>query len=906
VIARRVVGRLIGAAVAGLALVSGSVVPVGSATAAGVGPVRSARPAAAGDSGLELKLGKVSPAAPGPDDELVITGSVRNVGGTAAKNPQILLWLRPEVLPDRAAINTWLAAGSLNELGHEVPVKAKLSTLASGASAQFRIDVPPGELGLFSSSDFGPRAIGLQAKVGGKQVGALRSTIVWTPAEVDTPTRLSLLVPITDATASTHAGEPTAEIAGEFLDGGRLQRVLAAAHDPGMAWAIDPAILTAAQRLSKNGIDRSPDDQVLADAANDPDASPSPSSDSTSAAATSDAQGTEKIENSAAKPAAADWLSLFKSESRERGLFGLPYADPDLTAVLRSAKGVPLLRDSDALGKAAATEVLGAPIDTTLAWPANGRVNTATTRSLIKLKRETVVLADSAQKPKPEIDFTPTGRSTVRGSSSQSLTGLLYDEQLSTLLSAPASQSAAGTQTMLAQLAAITMEQPDTGRHLLAVTPRTWNPDPTAVQYMMNALGSAPWISLRGISELQKASGPPRAKPRYPQAATKAELAPGSITAAQVLDKGLTTFAPILVDQTPVQPLRERVASLLSVAWRQDRRQLPTARIDVANDVNKLVNGVRLEPAKLYTFTAREQKIPVTVQNKTDYEVKVVVRLTPRTGQLTIGDPVEINVKPKQDALVRLDIKALASGDARVEGKLLRADGVALSPSKIFIVRLRPNWESWGMIAIGSILALLLVIGLLRGMRRGRKRTPVPIEAVPDVDEAATEAASERGATGSSTPANPGSTGSSGTAGWAGAADAVTGSPAGAGSASPTVARPSAPSASSALDAGTRPDPTRPSPASGTGPAISASATVLPGPWVGGLRTLPAPGNTPGGRLPPVFVPPSGPPTPDPTPTADPVPVPISMPGPEPDPKARGGPVRSDGARPPAKTRVPR
>jgi hypothetical protein len=724
VIARRVVVRLIGATVAGLALLSGSVPALAAdGPAAGVQPAAAVLPFAAGRSGVQLTLTKVLPAAVGPDDEVVVTGTVRNLDSTPKKNVRIALWLRPDVLANREAIDTWLATGTLTTADRQLPDAAVVRSLPSGQSAQFRIDVPPGQAGLFSGSSFGPRAIALQARVGGRRAATLRSTLVWAPNEITTPTRLSVIVPITSSTPSTHAGEPTAQIADDLLPGGRLDRVLSAAHDPAMAWAVDPAVLTAAMRLSSGGIDRRPDDADLTAPSTDPNAT------STSTRPTASASGAAAITDPAAKSGAQDWLTLFRTDrrtdGRARGLFGLPYADPDLTSVLQSSKGIPLIHHSDALGKAATITALGGAIDATLALPADGRINAVATRNLIRLKRTTVVLAADAQRPSPELDYTPTGRSTIH-SSTGSLAGLLYDEQLSALISASASRTPAATQTLLAQLAAITMEQPGTSRHVLAVTPRTWNPDPTAVRTMMNALGSAPWISLRGISELQDASGPPRTAPIYHQAQAKAELPIGSISAAQVLDRGLTTFAPILVDQAPVQPLRERVASLLSVAWRKDRNDLVQARIDVADDVNGLVGGVRLGTSN-YLFTARENKIPVTVLNKTNYQVHVIVRLKPRSGQLTFGDKVPVTVEAGKSTQVRVDAHAVASGNVVVEGKLLSPTGVALGPAVNFTVRVRPDWERWGMIVIGSLLGFLLVIGLLRGLRKNRTRNRVPI-----------------------------------------------------------------------------------------------------------------------------------------------------------------------------------
>ena len=75
-----------------------------------------------------------------------------------------------------------------------------------------------------------------------------------------------------------------------------------------------------------------------------------------------------------AKTGAQDWLTQFKSGLSNRDVFALPYGDLDLTSVLRSSKGRPLLRTADELGRKATQKALGAPLDTTIAWPAGETV----------------------------------------------------------------------------------------------------------------------------------------------------------------------------------------------------------------------------------------------------------------------------------------------------------------------------------------------------------------------------------------------------------------------------------------------------------------------------------------------------------------------------------------------------
>src|SRR5690349_6412315 len=100
-------------------MVSGSV-QLAVATGAHQSAAPLALPFAAGENGLELTLTKVTPAAAGPDDDVVASGTVRNPGNTTVKNARISLWMCPQVLPDREAIDTWLADGVLNSTDRQL------------------------------------------------------------------------------------------------------------------------------------------------------------------------------------------------------------------------------------------------------------------------------------------------------------------------------------------------------------------------------------------------------------------------------------------------------------------------------------------------------------------------------------------------------------------------------------------------------------------------------------------------------------------------------------------------------------------------------------------------------------------------------------------------------------------
>jgi hypothetical protein len=696
--------------------------------------------ASAAGTSLQITLTRVSPVAVGPATALVVSGTAHNPGDSVVKHAGVRLRLHPGVLDGREAIDDWLSEGTLTPADTVLPGTAKLRAVGPGATTGFTITVPAGQLGLGTLSGFGPRGFTLESAAGTAQLGTLRSTFVWVPAPPSTRTRLSLIVPITATQPSTRAGSPTEQAAAAMLPGGRLQRLLSATEDKALAWAIDPALLAAAQRVIADGVshDLSSTGQSSTPDSTGGDGSASAGSSSSS---TPGSPGTTTTVADAAKvEAAGTWLSQFRADRRGRGLIGLPYADPDLTATLRSRASIPLLRGADALGRQVTLEALGMHIDTTIAFPANGKLNNTTATRLAANARTAVLLASATQPPDPQIAYTPTGRSTVKAGD-QALEGLLYDEQLSGLLRDSGGRSdAAAVQTLLAQMAAITRERPET-RHLLAVTPRTWNPNPAGVRALIAALRSAPWVSLRGFNDLRDTPAQtPRTAIKYGTKAKNGELPIGHISAVLAMSRDLTTFAPALKDPDPViSPLRERVTSLLSVNWRTERDRLGDVRSDVRQDVDRLVGAVRLQGGGTKLFTAKSANIPLTVDNSTPYTVRLLVRLKPSSGQLSFPGDVTVTAPANQRTIVLVPTRAVANGNVKVEAKLLTAAGGQLGSSLTFTVRVRPSWETRGMIVAGVVLGLLLVFGLLRGIRRDRAR--VPPDAVPDVDEQASQRA---------------------------------------------------------------------------------------------------------------------------------------------------------------------
>jgi len=83
----------------------------------------------------------------------------------------------------------------------------------------------------------------------------------------------------------------------------------------------------------------------------------------------------------------------------------------------------------------------------------------------------------------------------------------------------------------------------------------------------------------------------------------------------------------------------------------------------------------------------------------------------------------QFDVQPAAVQRVAVPVRAVANGDTEVEIALSAPDGTSLGSPVVVPVRVRADWETRGLLVVGAVLALVLVSGLVRTIRRGRRRS---------------------------------------------------------------------------------------------------------------------------------------------------------------------------------------
>ncbi|MGZ4626815.1 MAG: DUF6049 family protein, partial [Kineosporiaceae bacterium] len=734
--------------------------PAAAAVAAGTAPARAApaplgaattpatpgsRTAAEPAGPLSLSVSDVSPLVLTSGGTLTVRGTVRNTNPSTIDSVTVTL-RTPGPLASRSAVARWQADTPEDYRGTLVRSQLINTPVAPGARATFSLSAPAGAfgadasarepqpLGLAVSADAGPGSI----RAGSPRVTVVRTFAVWGPRTTDQPVQLSVLVPITQPVAGADAGTAGAHKAADWGPQGRLTRLLAATAVPGVSWAVDPALVAAARDAvggggrGQTGTPTASASASLAGSAG-ASASPSPSAaaSTTGAGTAASGAGTEQAR------AARGWLDLLTAQAAGRDVAALPWADPDLTA-LAHAGATDLLDKADAQSAAVLAGALNRRV-TPLAWPADGVADAAALHAFAARQGRPVVLSGDAL---AEAD-RPVGARVdllvgARGQGTRVVHAVLGDPALGADLTSNGN-GAPPAQHLLADLAAAAAEHP--GQTLLITAPRTWNPDPNAARRLLSDLGSVPWVSLRPFSELAAApaAAPARQVPvAYTRADRRRELPPEHVTAVAGADRGLAAFAPALVDPAPVVGrLRPQALSLVSLGWRRHgANALALARTPLTTDVDGLYAGLSVDPGSTKNFLAKEGLLPISVRNGLPYAVDVMLVLTPLSGQLGVKHAVDVRLDANSSRPVFVPVRAIANGDVSIIASFRTPDGsTVLYQSSKIQVRVRSDWETRGLGLVAILLGLLLLVGLTRGVRRGRGRTRIPPESVPDPDD---------------------------------------------------------------------------------------------------------------------------------------------------------------------------
>jgi hypothetical protein len=708
-------------------------------------PTTSAAPATGARA--QLILESMTPAAITPGSTVRITGRIVNTGSVPLSGLRAGLLSRYSPLTARSQISTWIETPDAPVDAPERASTAIATSLDPRQSTVFTLTLPAEDLQFpNTASSFGARAAGVEIWSGSggtrTRLAVQRTFLVWTPEISSSPTRLTLVTPVTSTIPQADSTRPDAALLASMDSGGRLDELLRATDDRAFTWMLDPSLLTAAQETASGAQpeNTTTGDTPTSEDTSDPtttsggtaDTGTDPSADTSSSDSIT---GTTTPEQAAA---ATRWLQRLTTGLDGREVTALPFGDPDVAA-LAHAGTTGLMTLAQGLARTGTEEVLDLQLRTDVALPAGGTADPTTLAMLSETGSTSVILSADSQPPQQELTYTPSGRSSLPLADWYPLRGLLYDPVLSAELAATGSaEPTVATQALLADLATLTAERPNDSRSVLVVTPRDWTPDPAGVTSTLQALRSvSPWLRLDPLSALESTPEPAvdRVEPDHPATAREAELPETAIAPVVTALDELDQFTPALTDPVSVvRPMNRTAALLTSVRWRGRTTEQTRATEGFTGQVTTLYDGVSILPSGPKILVSRSlSPMLVTLENQLDQPVHVILRLRPRTGRLQVPHTVGVTLDAHRRQTVRIQVRAVANGDVQVDASVLTTRGEIIATAAPITVHVHSDWENRALAISGGLLLLLVAAGLIRGIRRGRVR--IPPEHVPDADE---------------------------------------------------------------------------------------------------------------------------------------------------------------------------
>lgn len=136
---------------------------------------------------------------------------------------------------------------------------------------------------------------------------------------------------------------------------------------------------------------------------------------------------------------------------------------------------------------------------------------------------------------------------------------------------------------------------------------------------------------------------------------------------------------------------------------------------------------VAIVPGSTINLVSRESKIPVSVRNDFDSEVRVHVYLEPDSFRVIVPHGVEVVIPPLTTINAQIPVRAIGNGDVTLEAYVTTFSGIKLDKNVQLKLVVNADVEGYILIFFAVTVAGLGVIGVIRTIRRRRNpASPLP------------------------------------------------------------------------------------------------------------------------------------------------------------------------------------
>ena len=133
--------------------------------------------------------------------------------------------------------------------------------------------------------------------------------------------------------------------------------------------------------------------------------------------------------------------------------------------------------------------------------------------------------------------------------------------------------------------------------------------------------------------------------------------------------------------------------------------------------------GVSIVSGSDINLVSRQSSFPVVVNNSLGGEVRVVVNLVSGSpGILVEQQKVSLVIEAGATANAQFPISAIGGGDVVMVAWLTSLSGIEMGPKVTIKLSVNPDVETWAIVLFLSLVAVLVVVGLIRTARKSRAK----------------------------------------------------------------------------------------------------------------------------------------------------------------------------------------
>ena len=665
---------------------------------------------------------------------VTVSGTLSNHTGSTIRSIQVQLQWYPLTFLTRSDMDTFASGGPVSLQGAPVTLQTVGDTslskaLANGATTHWTVsfNLSQGFIGFLPALGDYPLQVLATSATNGYQGTSRTFLPYWTGSGSAMPLKVAWIWPLIDTPQQGACPQTLAtnSLDSGFAANGRLTTLLDAglqsASTDDLTWAIDPALLSDATVMTHAYFTGG------------------------------NAECTDRS-RLPASAAATGWLSKLASTAGQPA-FLTPYADVDAAALSHAGLNADLA-SAYRLGDAEASKILpntfGSSADGTgtgtalpVAWPAGGTADADTLTSLARAGGINTVVLNSGElaTSTPPYDNALARTKTSAGAS---MSALLADSGITSILGSASAGSSAGAQfaaaqDFLAQTAMIVAEGPNApSRSLVVAPPADWDPSPAEATELLSLTQNAPWLRVADLSTLATAAAklPAQRLPNRRVTGDELSASDGYVAHLRVLDANVTQFESILSDppKSYLTMLAAAVAATQSSAWRG--RGSPGGWLtltELASYIRFLQNTVVLIPVKKILLAGTSGTTLASVQNGLNqsylpsHGLQIAVRVV---ASAELGSSLQVKspsaatvVNPGMTQSVKLVLHSTTIGTTTLRLQLQAKDGSPLTwagasePLSVEVTR----FGRLILVIIFGALGVLVLAAVLR-LRRKRRR----------------------------------------------------------------------------------------------------------------------------------------------------------------------------------------